>query len=81
MEECEIREKEEVTVCELFDQYIRKGKIEGKIEAILELLEDYGEGPGKLREKIFGEKDLTVLKHWHKTAARVDSIEEFQNAI
>lgn len=27
-----IREEEELTVCELFDQYIRQGKIEGKTE-------------------------------------------------
>lgn len=32
MEERGIREEDEVTVCELFDQYERKGKTEGKIE-------------------------------------------------
>ena len=85
LEECQIKEEDEVTVCELFDQYERKGKtqgkIEGKVEDILELLEDYGEIPGKIRERIFGEKDLAVLKRWHKTAAKAGSIEEFQRAM
>lgn len=53
----------------------------GKAEAVAELLEDYGELPDKLREKIFSEKDLSVLRRWHKTAAKAASIEEFENAI
>ena len=85
LEECQIKEEDEVTVCELFDQYERRGraegKTEGKVEDILELLEDYGEIPGKIRERIFGEKDLAVLKRWLKTAAKAGSIEEFQRAM
>ena len=81
LEECQIKEEDEVTVCELFDQYERRGIVKGKIEDILELLEDYGEIPGKIRERIFGEKDLAVLKRWHKAAAKADSIEEFQRAM
>lgn len=53
----------------------------GKAEAVAELLEDYGELPDKLREKIFNEKDPAVLKRWHKAAAKATSIEEFENAI
>ena len=34
MEEQEIREEDEITVCELFDQYGRQGKKEGKAEGI-----------------------------------------------
>ena len=70
-------------MCELFDQYERKGKAEGItkgwMEAILELLEDLGEIPEKIKEKIFGEKDMTVLKRWHKAAARAVTIKEFQD--
>ena len=78
-------------MCELFDQYERKGRIEGRNEgisqglvkgwigAILELLEDLGEIPEKIKEKIFGEKDMTVLKRWHKAAARAGTIKEFQD--
>ena len=36
MEEQEIREKDEVTVCELFDQYERKGRVAGRIEGKVE---------------------------------------------
>ena len=99
LEECRIKEEDEVKVCELFDQYERKGRIEGRaegrtegraegisqglvkgwMEAILELLEDLGEIPEKIKEKIFGEKDMTVLKRWHKAAARAGTIKEFQD--
>ena len=30
MEEQEIREEDEVKVCELFDQYVRQGRVEGE---------------------------------------------------
>ena len=36
MEEQEIREEDEVTVCELFDQYERRGRAEGRAEGIEE---------------------------------------------
>lgn len=32
MEEQGIREKDEITVCELFDQYVRQGRAEGRTE-------------------------------------------------
>ena len=49
-----------------------------KVMDILELLEEYGEVPDSLRGKIEAETDIEILKRWHKLAARVDSIEEFQ---
>ena len=64
---------------------IAVGKAEGiavgKAESILELLEDYGQPTGQLRQKIMSEKDLDVLKEWHKYAAHVSSIEEFEDGI
>ena len=45
---------------------------------ILELLEEYGEVPNSLRRQIEAETDMDTLKRWLKLAARVDSIEEFQ---
>ena len=53
------------------------GRIIGKAEDILELLEDYGQIPQKLRDRIHAEKNLDVLKQWHKLAARAASLEEF----
>ncbi len=62
---------------------IERGRVEGRTaglaEATLELLEEYGEIPGKMRLRILEEKNLDVLKSWHKKAAKVRSIEEFQN--
>ena len=39
LEEQKIREEDEITVCELFDQYERKGRVEGKIEGRAEGME------------------------------------------
>ena len=58
-----------------------EGKIEGKIEATLELLEDLGEIPEELEQKIREQKDLDILKKWHKFAASVSWIEEFEEKI
>ena len=49
-----------------------------KVMDILELLEEYGEVSESVRSKIEAETDIEILKRWHKLAARVDSIEEFQ---
>ena len=54
-----------------------EGKIEAKAEDIIELLEDYGEIPQKLRDRIHEEKKLDVLKQWLKLAAKAASLEEF----
>jgi len=52
-------------------------RAENWAEAILELLEDYGAVPEEMQKKILEEKDMDVLRRWHKRAARVTSIEEF----
>ena len=53
------------------------GIINGKIESILELLEDKGEVPEKVKTEIFAETDLEVLKKWLHLAAKSETIEEF----
>lgn len=53
------------------------GKIEGKIEDIIWLLEEAGSVPEKLREKIAAEKDEETLKGWLKLAAAAENAEEF----
>lgn len=35
----------------------------------------------KLTNLIMGQKDIDVLKKWHKTAARAKTIEEFEEAV
>lgn len=57
------------------------GIIQGKTEDILELLADLGEVPEYLRKRILEQRDLQTLKEWHRTAARADSLEEFERNI
>lgn len=53
------------------------GIINGKIEDILELLEDKGDVPEKVKAEILAETDLEVLKKWLRLAAKSETIEEF----
>lgn len=52
-----------------------------KIQDIYELLEDHGPIPDELINKLNNEKDINILKKWHKLAAKADSLEEFIKAI
>ena len=54
-----------------------EGKAEGTAEAILELLEDLDVIPAALRKRILSETNLTLLKKWHKEAARAGTLPEF----
>lgn len=45
--------------------------------SVLELLEELGRIPEEIREKILSERNLEILKKWHKTAAKAESIEQF----
>ena len=54
-----------------------EGKAEGKAESVIELLEELGMVPEKLKNRIMEESDLTLIKDWHIKAARAESIEGF----
>ena len=58
-----------------------EGKAEGKAEAIMELLEDIGVIPKELEKQIQEQKNLDILREWHKLAAHSRSIEEFERLI
>ncbi|MCM1162587.1 MAG: hypothetical protein NC412_15395, partial [Roseburia sp.] len=58
-----------------------EGKLEGKAEALLELLEESGDVPIKIKEKILAEKDMETLKRWIKLAANTESIQQFLTAM
>ena len=80
--EMSIFEYDEEAVFEIVrkDEYEKghqEGVIAGKAESVLELLEDIGTIPEKIREKITGETDPEILKKWHKLAAKSESIDEF----
>ncbi len=58
-----------------------EGKAEGKAEAIIDLLSDIGELPDSLENLIMKQTDAQTLQKWLKTAARADSIKEFEKSI
>lgn len=62
---------------EMLEEERSEGNIEGRIDSILELLEDLGEIPQELRDKIEEQEDIATLKAWHKLAAKAESIEQF----
>ncbi len=57
---------------------ISQGISQGKIESILELLQECGTVPETLKKKISSQTDMEVLSKWHKLSARISSIEEFE---
>lgn len=56
---------------------IAEGIVQGKAEGIFELLEEHGEIPVYIREKISAERDLDTLTEWLKLAAKAVSVEAF----
>ena len=64
-----------------FDEGITQGIAQGKTDFILDLLGDLGDVPCSLKERIVMQEDETILRAWHKLAARAESIEEFLAAM
>ncbi len=69
------------------DEYVRdegivigeaRGKVEGRAEYILQLLEYLGEVPSELRDRIKSERNHEVLHRWHLSAARFQGIRSFR---
>ena len=58
-----------------------EGKAEGRAEAIIDLLEEHGDIPDALQEKLLHEKDPEILRSWLKMAAHTHTIEEFERGI
>lgn len=59
----------------------QEGKAEGKAEDIMDLLMEFGNVPDSVRNSIMSQKDLKILREWHKLAARAENIEAFEKAI
>lgn len=59
----------------------RDAILDTKIQDICELLEEHGEIPEKLKNRLDSEKDVKRLANWLKLAAKSHSIEEFMEAI
>ena len=55
--------------------------IETMVQAILNLLEDYGDIPERVKNRLQETNDKAILKKWLKLAAKSNSIEEFEAAL
>ena len=62
---------------DVFEHGMEKGETKGRVESILDLLNECGVVPEELRQAILQESNSETLKRWLKLAAKVDSIEEF----
>lgn len=51
----------------------------GRADSILILLEDMGEIPDYLRQRILDESDMDTLKKWLRYAKTARSIKDFEN--
>lgn len=72
-------QKDGITImCEIADRIRQEGLIEGKIESILELLEELGNIPKQLIQRINQETNSDILNKWLKCAAKASSFAEFE---
>jgi len=60
-----------------WEEGIAIGKIEGKAESVLDILEESGPVPEKLRERILAETDLATIRGWLRLAVACDSAGQF----
>lgn len=54
-----------------------EGIAQGIAESVLELLEEYGSVTESLRQTIYAERDVNVLRKWRKLLTKVSTIDEF----
>ena len=64
-----------------FDQEREEGRIESRIEDILELLEDLGPVSADIRDRLYEINDTDELKRLHKLAAKSEDMAAFINAL
>lgn len=55
--------------------------IDTMVQGILDILEEYGEIPEYIKNRLEETDDKEILRKWHKLSARVNSIEEFESGI
>lgn len=71
------RERSVKGMCKAIDDLINDGKAEGKAEAIIMFLEEYGIVSEELKTKIMKQTDLQVLDKWVKLAIHTKEVDEF----
>lgn len=81
VEQVKQSEEVELSYMSMYEEYrmVREdAEMETRQENILELLEELGEIPASLEKEIREQESIPVLKQWHKIAAKVNSIQEFE---
>lgn len=66
---------------DIIDYEREEASLRTQVQNILDLLEDYGEVPERIRERLEAQKDAEVLRQWVKHAARAGSMEDFEKKI
>lgn len=66
---------------EMLEKREAKGLTEGAAQMVITFLSEKGVVPETLTDKILSEKDVEVIQSWGKLAARVSSVEEFEELI
>ena len=57
------------------DEYVRD---EGRVEWLLQILEEFDELPNNLRQRILAEKEPETLDAWFTAARKAKSLDEFR---
>lgn len=70
-----------VNMCQGLREWLADERMEGRAEAIVELLSEYGPISEDLKGIIMKEKDIETLRTWLKLAAGADSVKEFEQKI
>lgn len=77
-----LKHKKEVGVrCMKSWEFERMWREEGKAEALLDILEEMGEVPKALEDRVRSETDSEVISRWLKLAVKVNSFAEFENGL
>lgn len=73
------------SMCNLSENILERGLSQGELkqsrQCIFDLLEDLGEIPRDICDRINIEEDTEVLRKWHKAAARTESFAIFRKTI
>lgn len=81
VEEVKASEEWEDARMSIYSVGIEEGERQAKIDTILRLLKENGNVPRRLEDKIRKETDEECLYTWIKMAAKVDSVETFEQMI
>ena len=74
-------EEEESDMCQAIEEMIQEGRMEGRRELLLEVLEALGEVNTDVKDKIMNENSYEKLSEWSKIVVKTNSLEAFKSLI